>query len=158
MAGFELAHHWRFIGMTARAMPHQLRQPVAQRPQSHADFAKPFSQRRARQRHALASRDLFHPVQRQVIGEFADRHPRQKARRCHAAGNQRWLDAYPHSADVPIEPIELTVDNWLDIKAHAALFRLDFMDFLRPRIWSANGLFPTLQRPVSERSLLKFRP
>ncbi|WP_426344915.1 hypothetical protein ACN9MU_15210 [Pseudoduganella sp. R-32] len=95
---------------------------------------------------------------RQVIGEFADRHPRQKARRCHAAGNQRWLDAYPHSADVPIEPIELTVDNWLDIKAHAALFRLDFMDFLRPRIWSANGLFPTLQRPVSERSLLKFRP
>ena len=93
MAGFSFAWvqlpHRRFVGMQTRSLLEQFGQAFGQGLQRDADLADPLGQCRARQRHALARADLLDPVQRQVIGIFAHRHPGQQARRCHAAVDDR---------------------------------------------------------------------
>lgn len=73
-AGIKLAHRC-FIGMQATAFSEQFGQPVGQRLQRHADAPDPLGQRGARQGHTLACRNLFDPVQRQVVEVRACRYP-----------------------------------------------------------------------------------
>lgn len=95
-AGIELAHR-RFVGVQATSLPEQFGQPVGQRLQSHADAPDPLAHRGAGQWHACACRNLFDPVQRQMIEVLANGDPSQQANSGHATvdhGRRNWRRRY----------------------------------------------------------------
>jgi len=61
--------------MKARALPQQLRPSVAQWLQRHADLAKPFLQRGARQRYTAKISGVSRPDVYPDLGPYASGHP-----------------------------------------------------------------------------------
>lgn len=83
-AGVELLHRG-LVGVEDGSQALQLGQPVGQGLQGDPQSPDPVRQGGQGQRDVLAGGDLRQPVQRQVVEEFTDEHPRQQAGGRHAA-------------------------------------------------------------------------
>jgi hypothetical protein len=90
-ARIELLHR-RFIRVQAGGLTQQLGQSISQRLQGIPDAPDPFGQCAAGKGHILTRRNLFEPIQRQVIEVFAGGHPGQQAWGSHAAIDDRRID------------------------------------------------------------------